>query len=161
MGERVLVPVSRLGLTVVATTLGDSESLGMGLRQELPAPLAAHMDFGNARGNEALTGPVRSMVFPESGSSRVDLVVVGKAVLASGCTALRLARELEQYYRPNIMVIVAVWYSAEALEMVRSNLPAAHVIVVGEPDRLDASGMLMPGIGLLEERLDDTGAGCT
>lgn len=152
MGQTVTSPVPRLPHTLVLTTRQERSYLGEPIRQELGALHAGYLVFGNLRGPEVLAAAPTEAAWPAVGT-RVELLVIAKSVLASGCTALALARRAIDRFQPAQVVIASIFYSNEGVAEMQAELPNARVYVLGEPDRLTRDGMLEPGVGLIEQRL--------
>jgi uracil phosphoribosyltransferase len=140
-------------LSVVITTKFDMETFGAAISATLAPSKVGYMDFEGRRGLDALSSPVREIVLPEIHGRVVDSVVIAKSCLATGCTAVSLAKSAVQEYSPRLLVIVTVFYSREGLDELEEKFPHAHIFVVGDPDDLDGNGMLHPGVGLLEARI--------
>jgi uracil phosphoribosyltransferase len=57
-------------------------------------------------------------------------------------------------FEPKKTIITSIFHTTSGLRFVRDELPKAEVFLVEkEPDGLDGNGMLIPGIGDLDERL--------
>lgn len=152
MGQTVTGPVPRLPHTLVLTTKQERSYLGKPIQEELGALYVGYLDFGNLRGPEVLDAAPTEAAWPAVGT-RVGLLVIAKSVLASGCTALALARRAIDRFQPAQVVIASIFYSNEGVAEMQVELPNAKLYVLGEADRLTRDGMLEPGVGLIEERL--------
>lgn len=157
MGQTVTGPVPCLPHTLVLTTKQERSYLGEPIRQELGALHAGYLAFGNLRGPEVLNAAPTEAAWPAVGT-RVELLVIAKSVLASGCTALALARRAIDRFQPARVVIASIFYSNEGVAEMQVELPNAKVYVLGEADRLTRDGMLEPGVGLIEQRLPEDDA---
>lgn len=138
-------------VSAIITTKNEVQFFGRGLAAVLRPAVNGYMNFEGIRGREVLDAPIRDMDLPDVGADSVDSLIVGKSILASGCTAVTLARAAMREYRPKKVVIASIFYSLDGIRELRNNLPEALVYVVGEPSSLDASGSL--GIRLVEELL--------
>jgi uracil phosphoribosyltransferase len=49
--------------------------------------------------------------------------------------------------------LVSIFYSNAGIAELRESFPNAYIFVVGEPDNLTDDGLLVPGVGLLDERI--------
>src|SRR5262249_29217999 len=105
------------------------------------------------RGLDALNSPIRETSLPDQRGQPVASLVVAKATLATGCTAVSLTKKALLHYQPDWLTIATVFYSIAGLDMLRDAFPNAHIFVVGEPDDVIEGGLLSPGIGLLAERM--------
>ena len=156
MQIRVDVALPRIPLAVAITTREDMEHFAAGLRPVLDNCELGWMDFEGRRGLQALHSPVRRVRFPRLRGQQVDSVIVAKATLASGCTAVSLAQAAYSRYMPARLIIASIFYTNRGLELLEGEFRNAHIFVVGEPDSITDDGLLVPGIGLLAER---TGGG--
>jgi uracil phosphoribosyltransferase len=148
-------PIPRIPLSVVLTPTEDFDHFAAGLHGVLLNCELGWMDFEGRRGLDALNAPVRQMSLPDLHGQRVELLVIGKALLASGCTAVSLARNAFARYMPTRLVVATVFYSMPGLALLQQELPNAHVFVVGDPDVLNDDGLLLPGVGMLAQRTGD------
>lgn len=153
LSEEITVARRRSGRTIVISTRADYEPFGRVIANELSPAWSGYMDFGSVRGRAALNAPIREISIPEKGEGSIDTVVVAKSVLATGCTAVSLARIAMEEYQPRQTLIATVFYSREGLLELAAEIPEADIFVVGDPDRLDSDGILHPGIGMLDERI--------
>ena len=92
-------------------------------------------------------------MLPNVKGKKIDSILIAKSVLATGCTAISLTRKALSEYVPDKVIIVAAFYSTRGLDDLTAEFPNAHIFVVGDPDDLEENGLLVPSIGLLEERL--------
>jgi uracil phosphoribosyltransferase len=76
-----------------------------------------------------------------------------KSVLASGCTAVSLAKRSLEIYQPCNLIIASVFYSVNGLNEIFNELPSAEMCIFGEADEIDSKGMLIPGMGDLDGRI--------
>lgn len=151
-GQSVASPIPRLPNTLVLTTKQERSYLGASIKDELGALHAGYLAFGSLRGPAVLDATPTEAAWPKVGT-RIELLVIAKSVLASGCTALALARRAIDRFQPAQVVIASIFYSEEGVTEMLADLPNVNVYVLGEADRLTQDGMLEPGIGLIEERL--------
>ncbi len=138
----------------VITTKDDMRYFGAGVIEVLGNCTIGHMDFRGRRGLQALNSPVREIEFPDMKPNSANLLIIGKSVLATGCTAVSLTKAALYRFVPEKLIIVSIFYSSTGLAELRSEFPNAYLFVVGEPDLLTEDGLLVPGIGLLDERLN-------
>jgi uracil phosphoribosyltransferase len=143
----------KIPLCVVITTKDDFSFLGTGISSILQNSISGYMDFNGQRGIQALNADIRHMELPEPKGQAVHTLIIAKAVLATGCTAIHLAKKAISKYMPRNIIIASVFYSQNALAELSYEIPNSDIIVVGEPDMLDDDGMLIPGIGNLDNRL--------
>lgn len=157
LARSVTLPFVRVPLSVVITTKEDLQYFAHGLKRVLNNCESGWMDFEGRRGLEALDSPVRTMQFPDLSGQAVDSLIIGKATLATGCTAVSLTRTAFGRYMPERLIIASVFYSIRGLEMLGREFLNAHIFVVGEPDSVTDDGLLDPGIGILPQRLEVLG----
>ncbi len=138
--------------TVIITTKDDRDTLAFGFEKKFKNTILGFMDFEGRRGLQALKSPVRSIELPDSKEPVVNLIV-GKTVLATGCTAISLTKEAMQKYMPRQIIVASIFYSEQGIREIFDELPNVNLIVIGEPDSLNKEGMLVPGIGNLDERI--------
>lgn len=106
------------------------------------------------RGKEALSSPVRAMELPKvKDYEMVDMVIVAKSVLATGCTAIHLLKKSIEKYNPKDVVVASIFYSNQGIKDLKMEVRNCKIYVCGEPDSLNKDGMLVPGVGNLDERL--------
>lgn len=139
---------------VIVSTKDDYEYFAKGLSMTMDGVLRGYMDFNGVRGREALTQPVRSIEFPELARGQVvDCLIIAKAVLATGCTAISLAKKAIEYYNPQRIIIATVFYSLEGINAILRDISTAQIYVFGEPDKINEKGMAYPGFGDIDQRL--------
>lgn len=147
------IHISNKGIVVISTR-DDYEYFGNGISSVFPNAERGYMDFAGKRGEEALTCPLRGMYLPKK--SDVEVVVVAKSVLATGCTAITLAKRAVENYNPKYLVIASVFYSLQGVEELEKECRSAEIIVLGDEDYLRKDGMLIPGFGDLDKRLNNS-----
>ncbi len=141
-------------LSVIVSTRNDHMHFAKGCLEVLQNSLVGYMDFGNARGKEVFTSPLRAISLPEipKNSAILNLIVL-KSILATGCTAISLTRRSLEIYRPKNLIIASVFYSDEGLRDLIIEFPNANIILFDKADKLDKDGMLIPGVGNLDKRM--------
>lgn len=140
-------------LCAIMTTRDDFLYLRKGIQSVIRNSIVGYMDFEGRRGVQALNSEVRHMELPEPKGQSVHTLIVAKAVLATGCTALHLTKTAMTKYMPRNTIIASVFYSKQAVAELSQEIPNADIIVIGDPDALDENGMLVPGVGNLDVRL--------
>lgn len=137
--------------TLVLSTKDDYAYFGKGLIDSLPNAISGYMDFNGARGLDALKQPIRSMFFPED--KDVDSVIIAKSVLATGCTALSLLNKAIEIYHPTTIIVTSIFYTKTGVEELCQKNPHVKLYLLGKPDSINSDGMLIPGVGNLDNRL--------
>lgn len=153
MKASVLRSLPKMPLCSIVTTRDDFEYLGKGIACVLDNSIMGYMDFEGQRGVQALNAEITHMELPQPIGQHVDTLVIGKAVLATGCTAIHLAKTALIKYLPRRIVISSLFYSEQGVSELIHELPNADLVLVGEPDNIDDNGMLVPGVGNLDKRL--------
>ncbi len=152
MGDSIEAVTFPESWNLVVTTKQDSNTLGYALRCAIGNAYLGFIDFGRYRGQDVLSAPVREISFPAV-LPPIQNVIVGKTVLATGCTAISLVRYALEKTGADKLIVATAFYSIEAIGELRSEFPNVTVVCVGNPDRLDENGMLRPGVGLIERRV--------
>lgn len=138
---------------LLVSTSVDGGGISEGIKNTLPATTyLAKMEFKGARGRQALIAPVRNIELPVIEES-VKFMIVAKSVLATGCTAIRLTKAALVRVMPTKIYIATIFYSMPGIAELAREFPNAYICVVGEPDEINADGMLLPGIGDLDTRI--------
>lgn len=148
--------VQELPMAIIITTKDDMEHIGYGMSKLFKNSKMGYMNFEGRRGQDSLCTPVREIVFPDLKQERVDALIIAKSVLATGCTAISLTKSALNQYMPDRLFIITIFYSTRGLHDIKKEFPNAYIFIVGESDDLNENGLLVPGIGLLEERLKKT-----
>lgn len=143
----------RIPLCAIVTTKDDFEFLGHGISSVIGNCIKGYMDFQGQRGSQALTAKIMHMELPEPKGQNVNTLIVAKAVLATGCTAIHLTKTAINKYFPRNIIIASIFYSEQGLAEIKHEIPNADILVVGSPDYVNDDGMLVPGVGDLDLRL--------
>lgn len=143
-------------INVVVSTRNDHSNFSLGCRQLIENSLQGQIDFGNARGEQVYKSAINTISLPQIPLGKtVHNLIILKSILATGCTAIALTRRSLEIYRPKNLIIGSIFYSMMGISDISTEFPNAKVIVIGEPDQLDKDGMLIPGIGNLEDRINN------
>lgn len=137
--------------SVVITTKDDMPYFGFGIKSVLGDCRSGHIDFAGVRGDQVFNSPAREIYLPDA-SGCVDAVIIGKSVLATGCTAMTLADRAMEMYRAEKLIIATVFYSETGLSDFTKRFPNAYVFTIGVADQINSDGMLVPGVGDLDTR---------
>lgn len=139
---------------IIISTRDDYDNFAQGISGTMEDSLRGYMDFGGLRGKEALSSPVRAMELPKVKHHEiVDTVIVAKSVLATGCTVVNLLRKAIEMYDPKNIIVASIFYSNEGIRDLKIEVRDCKIYVCGKPDALNKDGMLIPGVGNLDERL--------
>src|SRR5216683_1980154 len=150
MNHEMTCIVPDIPASAIITTRDDMQYFGMGVTEVLGNCTRGFMDFRGHRGLQALNSSVRDIEFPDMKHNAVNLLIIGKSVLATGCTAVSLTKAALYHFLPEKLIIISIFYSNAGIAELKSSFPNAHIFVVGDPDLLTEDGLLVPGIGLLE-----------
>lgn len=156
MNCEVRALVADIPLSIVITTKEDANHLGKGLSEILKNSMQGYMDFEGRRGPETLTNPIREIVLPDVNNERVGTLIIGKTMLATGCTAISLTKTALSKYLPDKLVIASIFYSIRGLKDLQREFPNAFIFLINDPDDLNEEGLLVPGVGLINERTKQT-----
>ncbi|MEC2077634.1 uracil phosphoribosyltransferase [Metabacillus fastidiosus] len=142
-------------VNLVYSTKDDYEFFAKGISLAISNPMQGYFDFQGVRGLDALTQPVRAASHPPiKPGTIVDTVVIAKAVLATGCTAISLAKNIMSKFQPKNLIIASAFYSQIGIRELFAEIPNIKFIyTVGTADTLNEDGMLIPGVGNLDSRL--------
>lgn len=152
MGVEVSRKIPELPLCAIVTTKDDFSFLGKGISNQIKSSIIGYMDFEGIRGIQALNSEIRHLELPKY-KGDVNTLIIGKAVLATGCTAIHLAKTAISRCLPRNVIICSVFFTEQAIAELKRELPNANIIVAGCPDQINEDGMLIPGIGNLDLRL--------
>lgn len=142
-------------VNIIYSTKDDFSYFAAGIKMVIPNCLQGYLDFGGVRGQKALTQPIRSASHPNVPKHTViENVIIAKSVLATGCTAISLAKNINEKYSPKNLIIATAFYSDLGILELKQEIPnIKSIYVVGEADILDPDGMLVPGLGNIDKRL--------
>ncbi len=142
-------------LNLIYSTKDDYEFFAKGIASNIPNSLQGYFDFQGVRGPDALTQPIRAVSHPSvKAGNTIGTVIIAKAVLATGCTAISLTKNIISKYNPRNLIIASAFYSQRGVSELLAEIPTIKCIyTVGKPDTLNKDGMLIPGVGNLDERL--------
>lgn len=142
-------------INLLYSTKDDYEYFAKGISLAIPNSMQGYFDFQGVRGPDALTQPIRAVSHPTiQPGSVVDTVIIAKSVLATGCTAISLAKNIISKFQPKNLIIASAFYSQEGIRELINEIPNLKLIyTVGKADILNEEGMLVPGVGNLDRRL--------
>ena len=149
MGFNLNLPFPEYPHTAIVTTKDDFKYLAYGIGHVLENCIIGYMDFRGLRGIQALNAKIRHMKLPEPKSGPVNTLIIGKAVLATGCTAISLTKTAMQKYMPRRTIVATVFYSQQGVNELLQDIPNIDVFLIGKSDQINSDGMLEPGIGNL------------
>lgn len=140
---------------VIISTKDDYDFFAKGICSTMKNVVRGYMDFEGVRGRAALSHPIRSIELPviEKGNS-VDCLIVAKSVLATGCTAISLTKKAMDLCNPKHVIIATVFYTEQGIIDILSEIANVEICAFGKPDSVNEDGMLTPGLGNLDLRLE-------
>ena len=140
---------------LIYSTKDDFKYFANGIQEIIPNSQQGFLDFQGVRGEQALTQPIRAASHPKlKPGTVIDNVIIAKAVLATGCTAISLTRNIISKYQPKNIIVASAFYSQNGVQELLSEFPLIKFIyTVGKPDTLNSDGLLIPGVGNLDNRL--------
>lgn len=152
LGETVKGECISSKAVAVISTKDDYRYFGEGVSKVFPNVVRGYIDFAGERGKAALTCPLREITLPDK--EDVEAVIVAKSVLATGCTAITLAKRAVEKYNPKYLIVASTFYSEQGIEDLEKSCRHVEIFTIGNCDELREDGMLTPGIGNLDERLN-------
>lgn len=149
--EKIFLPQ----INVIISTKDDYPYLNEGINSTIVGTnYRGYMNFNGIRGIDALTAEIRDIKLPLL-KHQVDNLIIAKTVLASSCTAISLAERAYEEYRPKNLIFSAIFYSEYGIKELFEKFPQSKILVVDEPDQITENGMLIPGLGDIDERIKD------
>lgn len=138
---------------VIISTKDDYQYFASGVSKSIGCSYTGYIDFNGARGKSTYTEPIRSIELPDvSNGKPVGNVIIAKSVIATGCTAISLAKKALEKYFPKNLIVVSVFYSQNGIDELKFELPHVEIYVGTDSDNTDENGMLIPGIGNIDLR---------
>ncbi len=142
------------GISIIISTKDDYQYFATGIAEGFQSTYQGYLDFGDVRGENIFSSPLRALELPEILSEQpIKRVIIAKSVIASGCTAISLARTTLSKYFPEELIIVAPFYSQKGIDELQTELKNAKIYVAFGPDNLNENGLLVPGIGNIDKRI--------
>ena len=142
-------------LNLLYSTKDDFNYFAKGIATAIPNVEQGYFDFQGKRGLDALTLPIRAVSHPPiNKDTPIESVIIAKAVLATGCTAISLTKNIISKYYPKKIIIATAFYSIRGVQELTKEIPSIDWIYkIGKAELLNEKGMLVPGVGNLDERL--------
>lgn len=139
---------------VVISTKDEYEYFANGIARQLDSCNRGYMEFSRGKKEDEFCAPIRAMDLPDIKTGKpVEYVIIAKSVLATGCTAILLAKKAIDKYMPKGIIIASAFYSISGVLELKNQVPHAKIYVCMDPDDINAEGMLLPGVGNLDLRL--------
>lgn len=147
--EKIFLPQ----INVIISTKDDYPYLNKGIINTIVGTnYRGYMSFNGIRGTDALTADIRDISLPIL-KHQVDNLIIAKTVLASSCTAISLAEKAYEKYRPKKLIFSAIYYSEYGIKELSERFPQSTILVIDEPDQMSENGMLIPGLGNIDDRI--------
>lgn len=137
---------------VIISTDADFDNYAQGIASNFKNVYRGYIDYGGKRGKDALREEFRTLHLPDVNLPYIDILVVAKTVLATGCTAISLTKNAIQKFKPKTVIIASVFYTQTGLIELSNEFPHYEYLLI-EEDQLNEDGMLIPGVGNLDTRL--------
>lgn len=138
---------------IIISTKDDYLYFAAGVSKSICCQYNGYIDFNGARGESTYSEPIRCIELPDVLNGKpVGNVIIAKSVIATGCTAISLAKKALEKYCPKNLVIVSVFHSQNGIDELKQALPHAEIYVGTDSDKIDKNGMLIPGIGNIDSR---------
>lgn len=139
---------------VVISTKDEYEYFAEGIARQLNGCYRGYIGFIGTGKEDEFCAPIRTIDLPDIKTGKpVEYVIIAKSVLATGCTAISLAKKAIEKYMPNGIIIASAFYSERGVLELKKQLPHAKIYVCTDPDEINTDGMLLPGVGNLDLRL--------
>lgn len=142
------------GISIIISTKDDYSFFADGIAQGFSSAYRGFIDFANVWGKNIYSSSYRSIEFPEiKPTMSVKRIVIAKSVIASGCTAVTLAKVALSKYYPKELLIIAPFFSQQGVDELQEELHSAKIYTAFGPDELNENGLLVPGVGNIDARL--------
>jgi uracil phosphoribosyltransferase len=139
---------------VVISTKDEYEYFALGIARQISDCYRGYIEFIRGEGKNDSCAPIRTISLPEIKTGKpVEYVIIAKSVLATGCTAISLAKKALEKYMANGIIIASVFYSERGVLELKKQIPHAKIYVCTSPDKINDEGMLLPGIGDIDLRM--------
>lgn len=139
---------------VIISTKDYYRLFASGITKSIKCNYQGFIDFNGSRGENIFKSPIRTIELPDITNGKpIDNVIIAKSVVATGCTAISLAKKSLEKYMPRNLIIVSYFFSQNGVNELNTALPNADIYVSEKDDNIDASGMLNPGVGNLDLRI--------
>lgn len=139
---------------VIISTRDDYLYFAAGIAKSIKCNYQGFIDFNGSRGENIYRSPIRTIELPDITNGKpIENVIIAKSVVATGCTAITLAKKAFEKYMPRRLTIVSYFYSQNGIDEISTALPNADIYVNEKDESIDASGMLTPGVGNIDLRI--------
>lgn len=149
--------IDKVKENVIISTKDDFEYFAKGIALQFCDPYRGYINYSGVRGPELKYSKMlgENICLPEIKSGKaVANVIIAKSVIASGCTAIDLAKRAYSKYVPSHLIIASIFYSEKGIAELRMSLPSLEIYTIAsKADVVDCDGMLHPGIGNVDARL--------
>lgn len=142
------------GAILLVSSFEDADYFARGIRLVLPNVKMGKIDAVRQQFGEQWRASIQRVNLPQD-VPRESTVIIAKAVLASGCTAIALIGETLKLSKPKRVIVAAIIAHKGAYKEIEQEYPYIPMqFVIGEEDPiLDNRGFVVPGIGNIPERL--------
>jgi uracil phosphoribosyltransferase len=139
---------------VVVSSFEDADYFAAGIRDVFPLALVGKIDALRTYAEGRWRAPIQKAELPKEVPPE-SAVVIAKAILASGCTAISLIGKTLEIVKPKSMIVAAIIAHQDACHEIANEYPYVSMeFMIGEMDPvLDEKGYVIPGIGNISDRL--------
>ncbi len=138
---------------LVFSTKDDYKYFGKGICNVIKNSIQGYMDFSGKRGLSALSAQIRDIELPILEGTSISTIIIAKSILATGCTAISLTKRALTEYQPKYLICASIFYSNAGIADLQKEFNYSIIFTIGDPDELREDGMLIPGVGNLDERI--------
>lgn len=142
---------------VIVSSFEDADYFAAGIKDVFPLAFVGKIDAVRTYVVGRWRAPIQRAELPREVPFE-SVVVIAKAILASGCTAISLIGKTLEIVKPKTVIVAAIIAHQDACHEIANEYPYIPIeFIIGEIDPvLDERGYVIPGIGNISERLGGT-----
>ena len=142
------------GEILLISSFEDADYFARGIRLVLPNVKMGKIEAVRQQFGEQWRASIQRVSLPKDVPEE-GTIIIAKAVLASGCTAIALIGETLKLSKPKRVIVAAIIAHKGSYKEIEQEYPYIPIqFVIGEEDPiLDNRGFVVPGIGNIPERL--------
>lgn len=143
---------------IIVSSFEDADYFTAGIQDVFPFALLGKIDAARVFIEGRWHAPIQTAELPKEVPAE-SVVIIAKAILASGCTAISLIGKVLEIAKPTTVIVAAIIAHQNACYEISSEYPDVPMkYMIGEMDPiLDEKGYVIPGIGNISERLKGVG----
>lgn len=139
---------------IIISTKDEYSLFASGIAKSIKCNYQGFMDFNGTRGENIFNSPIRTMELPEITNGKpIENIIIAKSIVATGCTAITLAKRAFEKYMTKKIIIISYFYSKKGVDELNVALPNADIYVNEKDDSINTNGMLYPGVGNIDLRI--------